>query len=246
MSLMSTMSIGERIKGRREQRGLTQKDLASALQVSAQAVSKWERGENAPDIALLVELTRLLGVSTDWLLGVHATPRDLFEASILVVDIAGVSARMQRVGVRDAISWVNGRLYQITEAVLAFDAVPVKYLGDGFLCFLAGAQHRDRAVGAALHLREMVSDPVRIGLASGEVYLCSIGHPDYAGRDLEGEAVRHAFWTEAWTKQHTTSGMAATASLLDGLSQPVRIGEGQQLSLPNGTGSLVVHEVLGS
>jgi transcriptional regulator with XRE-family HTH domain len=83
MSLMSTMSIGERIKVRREQRGLTQKDLASALQVSAQAVSKWERGENAPDIALLVELTRLLRVSTDWLLGVHATPRDLFEAFLL-------------------------------------------------------------------------------------------------------------------------------------------------------------------
>ena len=60
--------LGDRIRRQREKRGIKQQDIAHALQVSPQAVSKWERGENAPDISLLGPLARLLGVSTDWLL----------------------------------------------------------------------------------------------------------------------------------------------------------------------------------
>ena len=61
--------LGQRIRTQRERLGLKQHDIANALQVSPQAVSKWERGENAPDIAVLGELCTLLGVTTDWLLG---------------------------------------------------------------------------------------------------------------------------------------------------------------------------------
>ena len=42
--------LGQRIKGLREKLGLKQRDVAGALQISAQAVSKWERDENYPDI----------------------------------------------------------------------------------------------------------------------------------------------------------------------------------------------------
>ena len=58
---MNVAGVGERIRQRRGQVGLRQRDLADALQLSAQAVSKWERGENAPDIGLLHDLARLLG-----------------------------------------------------------------------------------------------------------------------------------------------------------------------------------------
>ena len=60
--------LASRIRQQRERLGLTQQALACALNVTAQAVSKWERADNAPDISLLVPLAELLEVSTDWLL----------------------------------------------------------------------------------------------------------------------------------------------------------------------------------
>jgi phosphoribosylformylglycinamidine cyclo-ligase len=66
---MELRDLGERVRLQRERRGLTQNELGGPLGVSPQAVSKWERGENAPDIALLSPLADALAVSVDWLLG---------------------------------------------------------------------------------------------------------------------------------------------------------------------------------
>ncbi len=52
----------------RKQKGFTQKELAERLFVSDKAVSKWERGLSMPDIALLMPLAALLGVTTTELL----------------------------------------------------------------------------------------------------------------------------------------------------------------------------------
>jgi len=237
--------IGDRIRERREARRLTQQDLASALQISAQAVSKWERGENAPDIATLVALSRLLGVSTDWLLGANRESQELFEASVLVSDIAGFYARMERMGVHNAMAWLNGRHYQITEAVLRHDGVPVKYVGDSLISFFAGVEHRDRALRAALLAREMVAEPVRIGLGTGQVYYGTVGHPDYADRALEGEGVFLAWQAETWSKRNTQSLVAASASLVSGLSDlhAFPVGEGQQAAFDDGRVSTMIHEI---
>ena len=48
--------------------GLTQEALAEKLGVSSQAVSKWENDQSCPDIALLPELAKILGCTTDELL----------------------------------------------------------------------------------------------------------------------------------------------------------------------------------
>jgi transcriptional regulator with XRE-family HTH domain len=57
--------IGTRIKNLRLTASMTQEQLAKALGVSAQAVSKWESGVNMPDILLLPELSVIFGVSID-------------------------------------------------------------------------------------------------------------------------------------------------------------------------------------
>lgn len=59
------MDIGLKIKALRLERSITQEALAEHLGVTAQAVSKWERGAAAPDIGLLPELSVFFGVRID-------------------------------------------------------------------------------------------------------------------------------------------------------------------------------------
>ena len=54
---------GKTIKELREKRKLTQKELAEKLQVSDKAVSKWETGRGLPDIGIIDDLAKALGVS---------------------------------------------------------------------------------------------------------------------------------------------------------------------------------------
>ena len=61
-------TIGNRIQKFRKEKGLTQEELAEKLGVSAQAVSKWENDASCPDISLLPQLCRILGITTDELL----------------------------------------------------------------------------------------------------------------------------------------------------------------------------------
>ena len=59
------MEIGTQIKTLRTQRGITQETLAEKLNVSPQAVSKWERNAALPDIQLLPAISAFFGVSID-------------------------------------------------------------------------------------------------------------------------------------------------------------------------------------
>lgn len=59
------MEIGSKIKALRQQKGITQEALAAELNVSAQAVSKWECELSLPDVALLPEIAVYFGVTVD-------------------------------------------------------------------------------------------------------------------------------------------------------------------------------------
>ena len=61
-------TIGKRIASLRKDKGLKQEDLAQMLGVSGQAVSKWENDQTCPDISLLPQLAKILGVTVDELL----------------------------------------------------------------------------------------------------------------------------------------------------------------------------------
>lgn len=62
------MNIGKRIQEIRQQKNITQEQLASDLAVSRQAVSKWESGKAIPDIENLMYISNLYGVSLDELI----------------------------------------------------------------------------------------------------------------------------------------------------------------------------------
>lgn len=59
------MNIGKHIKANRLRLDLTQERLAEKLNVTAQAISKWESGNSFPDITLLPELSAIFGISID-------------------------------------------------------------------------------------------------------------------------------------------------------------------------------------
>ena len=62
------MTFGEKLLTLRKQSGFSQEQLAEKLSVSRQAVSRWENEGILPDCGNLLELSRLFGVSTDYLL----------------------------------------------------------------------------------------------------------------------------------------------------------------------------------
>lgn len=62
------MTIGEKIQNLRKQRGMSQEQLAEALGVSRQAVSKWEAGQSVPDIDKIISICDYFGVTTDYIL----------------------------------------------------------------------------------------------------------------------------------------------------------------------------------
>ncbi len=70
--------FSENLKHMRKQRGLTQEQIAEALGVSCQAVSKWETSASYPDISLLPILADYFCVSVDCLIG-HDTSRQIEE-----------------------------------------------------------------------------------------------------------------------------------------------------------------------
>lgn len=62
---MDSEKIGALIKEIREKNGLTQRDLADKLNVTYQAVSKWENGKNLPDISIIKKISKEFSIDID-------------------------------------------------------------------------------------------------------------------------------------------------------------------------------------
>ena len=62
------MTFGEKLQALRKARGWSQEELATQINVSRQALSKWESSASVPDTENVIALSRLFGVTTDYLL----------------------------------------------------------------------------------------------------------------------------------------------------------------------------------
>ena len=76
--------VAARIKLLRDQRGMTQTELAKRLGLTRSSVNAWEMGISVPSTQYIVELARLFKVSTDYLLGV---------ASSATVNVSGLTEK---------------------------------------------------------------------------------------------------------------------------------------------------------
>lgn len=70
------MNLCETIYRLRTEKNMSQRDLADALNVSRQSVSKWENGNAVPDLEKLIRMSELFGVTLDELVGVSAEKKE--------------------------------------------------------------------------------------------------------------------------------------------------------------------------
>lgn len=67
------LTVAERIKSLREKLELTQAEIARRLGISRAGVNAWEMGLSVPSTQYVVELAKIFGVSTDYILGMEKT-----------------------------------------------------------------------------------------------------------------------------------------------------------------------------
>ena len=76
-NIMDAQKTGKLINFLRSKKGITQKELATLINVSDKAVSKWERGDGCPDVGILPLLAQTLETDVDSLLNGEITRREI-------------------------------------------------------------------------------------------------------------------------------------------------------------------------
>ena len=87
------MNIADRIQSLRKQKGMSQIELADAIGVSRQAVSKWESEQTIPDLDKIVAMSEIFGTTTDYLLkGIEPLENEDSQATAAVSPATAVPA----------------------------------------------------------------------------------------------------------------------------------------------------------
>ena len=121
------MSIGERVSTLRKERDLSQGQLADALGVSRQAVSKWENDQSSPDTIKLIKLAEVLDTEVEYLAsGRKPTYK---EPAIVLNMVEKVDKVVEKVVEKPVIKRVVRVKYLRN---------PLEFFALGIVCFLLG------------------------------------------------------------------------------------------------------------
>lgn len=123
------MSIGERITELRTQKNLSQGELASALSVSRQAISKWENDQSSPDTIHLIQLADLLDTEVAYL---ATGVKPVYEEAPIVVNLLKKEDRVVEVE-KVVEKPVIRRIVRVK-----YRRNPLEYLALGIVCFVLG------------------------------------------------------------------------------------------------------------
>ncbi len=108
---MEKKTIGSFIAALRKANGMTQKDLAERLNVSDKTVSRWERDDGAPDLAVIPVIAELFGVTCDELLrGERKSPADRADVPEETASTAKGEKQRQRL-LKSTLSQYRSRTY---------------------------------------------------------------------------------------------------------------------------------------
>ena len=110
------MSVGERITMLRKEKGISQGQLATLLEVSRQAVSKWENGQTSPDTLRLIRLAEVLDTDVEYLATGNRTVQE--PAPIVVNVVEKVDRYVDRIVEKPVIRKVVRVKYRHDPATL--------------------------------------------------------------------------------------------------------------------------------
>ena len=97
------MNIGERITQLRKEKDISQAELAKRLEVSRQAVSKWEQGASSPDTNKLIQLAKILDTEVEYL----ATGNKPEPSSVVLNVVETVERVEEKIVVKEVIRHVR-------------------------------------------------------------------------------------------------------------------------------------------
>ena len=100
------MIFADKLVDLRKKNGWSQEELAEKLNVSRQAVSKWEGAQSIPDMARIIQLSELFGVSTDYLLKDNLEPAETSQGTTVVQD-AAPDAPVRTIGMEEANAFLK-------------------------------------------------------------------------------------------------------------------------------------------
>ena len=123
------MSIGERITELRTQKNLSQGELASALSVSRQAISKWENDQSSPDTIHLIQLADFLDTEVAYL---ATGVKPVYEEAPIVVNLVKKEDRVVEVE-KVVEKPVIRRIVRVK-----YRRNPLEYLALGIVSFVLG------------------------------------------------------------------------------------------------------------
>lgn len=117
------MTMGQRIAEQRKRLGLSLEALGEKLDVSRQAVSKWEADGAVPGVDKLIAMSRLFGVSVGWLLGVEEQPESQEETiSEKQIEVLEQIVRKYHVPQKRRFGWLSV-LVSVAAMVVALIAI---------------------------------------------------------------------------------------------------------------------------
>ena len=70
------MTLGQRLVYARENKGYKQNEFAEMLKITATRLNYWEKDKREPDVEMIKKITKLLGISSDWLIGNEQTAKN--------------------------------------------------------------------------------------------------------------------------------------------------------------------------
>lgn len=123
------MSLGDRISSLRKERGISQVELAKMLDVSRQAVSKWENNQSAPDTVKLIQLADVLDTEVAYL-ATGVMP--VYESPPIVVNMV---EKVDQIKVVEKV--IEKPVLRRIERI-KYLRNPLEFLLLGFGCFILG------------------------------------------------------------------------------------------------------------
>lgn len=143
------MSIGERITELRKKANISQGKLASLLEVSRQAVSKWENDTSSPDTLRLIQLADVLNTDVEYLATGRPSPKKV-ERIYINVPVPEVHEKIvEKTVEKPVVKYVERPVVQTVERIVEKPVIKrvirVRYLRNplefaicGLACFLIG------------------------------------------------------------------------------------------------------------